>query len=253
MLYSIIRNVVGMHMENSLQGKSAFVVGGTSGIGYSIAQALLHESVSVVVQGKHYSQQADLFCSQGNVAVLVCDLADRKYEQELCLYAQTADILCVAYGPFLQKSLDTTTADEWSATVYANLALPGMLVSAALPGMMERQWGRVLLFGGTETQIVRGFKTNPAYGAAKTGLMSLVRSVSMGYAAHKITANAICPGFTDNGLLSQAERKVLAKKNPDGLLVAPTAITDAALFLLRNSTYNGIVMPIDKGWSSFSL
>ena len=240
-------------MENPLQGKSALVIGGTSGIGYSIAQALLQESVSVVVQGKNPSEQLESFYSQGNAAVLMCDLGDRTYLQELCRYAQAADILCIAYGPFLQKPLDTTTTEEWINTVYANLTLPGILVSAALVGMKERKWGRILLFGGTETQILRGFKTNPVYGAAKTGLMSLVRSVSMGYAAYKVTANAICPGFTDSGLLSKAERIAWAQKSPDGQLVALAEIADAALFLLKNSTYNGIIMPIDKGWTSFSL
>lgn len=240
-------------MEDSLQGKSAFVIGGTSGIGYSVAQALLRESVSVVIQGRHHSPQLEAFYSQGNAAVLTCDLNNRTYLQELCRYAQTADILCIAYGPFLQKTLDTTTIDEWITAVYANLTLPGILVSAALSGMKERKWGRILLFGGTETQIIRGFKTNPVYGAAKTGLMSLVRSASMGYAAYKITANAICPGFTDNGLVLQADRPVLAQKNPDGQLIASAVIADAALFLLKNSSCNGVIMPIDKGWSSFSL
>lgn len=242
-----------MSMENSLQGKSALVIGGTSGIGYSVAQALLQESVSVVVQGRTHSQQLEAFYSQGNAAVLMCDLADRTYLQELCRYAQAADILCIGYGPFLQKPLDTTTMEEWINTVYANLTLPGLLVSAALSGMKERKWGRIVLFGGTETQIIRGFKTNPVYGAAKTGLMSLVRSISMGYAAYRITANAVCPGFTDSKLFSQADRTALAQKSPDGKLVTHAEITDAVLFLLKNSTYNGIIMPIDKGWTSFSL
>ena len=240
-------------MENSLQGKSALVIGGTSGIGYSVAKALLHESISVVAQGKTHSQQLEAFYSQGSAAVLMCDLQDRTYLQELCRYAQAADILCISYGPFLQKSLDTTTMEEWINTVYANLTLPGILISAALTGMKERKWGRILLFGGTETQIIRGFKTNPAYGAAKTGLMSLVRSISMGYAAYNITANAICPGFTDNGLLSQADQIAFAQKSPDGRLITREEIADAALFLLKNSTYNGIVMPIDKGWTSLSV
>lgn len=89
--------------------------------------------------------------------------------------------------------------------------------------------GRILLFGGTETHILRGFRTNAVYGAAKTGIMSLVKSVSMEYAQYGITANAVCPGFTDSGLLPE-ETRVLWAKNPDGKLVNPSAITDAALF-----------------------
>ena len=238
-------------MDNVLQGKSALIVGGTSGIGYCLAQSLLQESVSVVVQGKINSKRVASLCSQGNAAGLICDLQKVAYLEELCRYADAADILCIVYGPFLQKPLDITTAKEWNTTVYANLTLPGILVSAALSGMKERKWGRILLFGGTETQVLRGFRTNAAYGAAKMGIMSLVKSVSMEYAFYGITANAVCPGFTDSGLLTEDTRAIWAKKNPDGELIAPEAITEAALFLLKDGSYNGVVMPVDKGWSSF--
>lgn len=238
-------------MDNVLQGKSALIVGGTSGIGYKLAQSLLQESVSVVVQGKINSKRVTSLCSQGNAAGLICDLQKSAYLEELCKYANAADILCIAYGPFLQKPLDVTTPHEWNTTVYANLTLPGILVSSALAGMKKRKWGRILLFGGTETQVLRGFRTNAVYGAAKTGIMSLVKSVSMEYALYGITANAVCPGFTDSGLLTEEIRALWAKKNPDGELVSPAAITEAALFLLKDGSYNGVMMPIDKGWSSF--
>ena len=238
-------------MDNVLQGKSVLIVGGTSGIGYQLAQSLLQESASVVVQGRINSKRVLSLCSQGNAAGFICDLQKLAYLEELCKYANAADILCIAYGPFLQKPPDVTTAQEWNTIVYANLTLPGILVSSALAGMKERKWGRILLFGGTETQVLRGFRTNAVYGAAKMGIMSLVKSVSMEYALYGITANAVCPGFTDSGLLSEETREVWAKKNPDGKLVNPSAITDAALFLLKDGSYNGVMMPVDKGWSSF--
>ena len=49
-------------MDTALQGKSALIVGGTSGIGYQVAQALLQESVSVVVQGKRNAAHVDSLC-----------------------------------------------------------------------------------------------------------------------------------------------------------------------------------------------
>lgn len=236
---------------NTLRGKTALVVGGTSGIGYHLAKELLHESVSVVVQGRHASERVADLCRHGKAAVLLCDLKGSSCLKELCTYAASSDILCIAYGPFLQKPLDVTTKQEWQDTVYANLTLPGMLVSTALPCMKARHWGRVLVFGGTETHVLRGFRTNAVYGAAKIGLMSLVKSVSMEYASYGITANALCPGFTDSGLLSAQLRKAWAEKNPDGKLIAPESIAKAALFLLKDGAYNGVMMPIDKGWSSY--
>ena len=73
----------------------------------------------------------------------------------------------------------------------------------------------------------------------------------MEYAQYGITANAVCPGFTDSGLVPEGIRRVWAKKNPDGELVSPAAITEAALFLLKDGSYNGVMLPVDKGWSPF--
>ena len=84
-------------MDNVLQGKSALVIGGTSGIGYCLVQSLLQESVSVVMQGQSNSKQVTSLCSQGNVACFICDLQKASYMDELCKYANAADILCIAY------------------------------------------------------------------------------------------------------------------------------------------------------------
>ena len=239
-------------MDKSFVNKKALVVGGTSGIGSYIAQALLREGAFVTIQGKNSSTQQQTGKVPPHSETMVCDLDDESGLDILIEKARTVDILCVAYGPFLQKPLDTVTVDEWTRTIYANLTLPGILVSTAVTHMKERHWGRILLFGGTETHVLRGFKTNAVYGAAKTGIMSLVRSISMSYAPFGITANAICPGFTDTPRLTPEQRNLWSKKNPDGALLAPDSIVSAALFLLKNAAYNGVLLPIDKGWSSFT-
>jgi NAD(P)-dependent dehydrogenase (short-subunit alcohol dehydrogenase family) len=162
--------------------------------------------------------------------------------------AARTDILCCVRGPFLQKCLEDTTAGEWDAVVGANLVFPGMLVSAALPHMMESGWGRIAFLGGTRTDIVRGFKTNAVYGAAKIGLSSLVCSVSEHYGRYGITCNAVCPGFVDTEYTGEQEKKVLAAKNPDGELISAEDVAESLLFLMKNPVYNGVVLKADKGW-----
>lgn len=239
-------------MKNPLAQKTIFIVGGSSGIGFALAKKCLEENAFVTIHGKHESYDFINFCAHQNAKGILIDLHDMSKIDLLCNEVRAADVLCIAYGPFLQCPLETATRNDWERIVYANLTLPGILVSTVLPNMMKQQWGRILLFGGTETHVLRGFKTNAVYGAAKMGIMSLVRSLSMTYAKYGITANAICPGFTDTPLLMQEQRSQWAAKNPNGQLLSMDTIVSAALFLLKDSAYNGVIMPVDRGWSSFS-
>jgi 3-hydroxybutyrate dehydrogenase/3-oxoacyl-[acyl-carrier protein] reductase len=226
-------------MNDSIADKRALVVGGTGGIGRALAERLLGEGVRVTAFGRH---------SLPGVESVLGD-ADRPETQKLLLdMAEKSDILCVVRGPFLQKSLEKTTLDEWSYQAFANLALPGALVSAALPGMLSAQWGRILLFGGTRTEAVRGFRTNAAYAAAKTGVSSLVKSVALEYARQGIRCNGICPGFVDTPYLDDATRRLLAAKNPDGRLISTEEVAEMGVFLIKNPSCNGVLVNIDKGW-----
>ncbi len=226
-------------MESGFRDKKAVVVGGSSGIGRVIALALVDAGASVTVLGR--------YVLEGTVSCQL-DIDNPKNLEIVLASVQKADILCIVRGPFLQKSLDKTTDSDWTSIVYANLTFPGMLVSAVLPHMREARWGRILLFGGTRTDAVRGFRTNAAYAAAKTGLSSLVKSVALEYSSEGITCNAVCPGLVDSADMDVEQKSALAKKNPDGKLVSVQEIADAAFFLLSNSACNGVLLPIDKGW-----
>lgn len=227
-------------MESGFRGRKAVVVGGSSGIGRAVALALVDAGAAVTVLGRHVLEGA-VSCQ--------LDIDNPKNLEIVLASVQNADIICIVRGPFLQKSLAETTDGEWSSIVHANLTVPGMLVSAVLPHMREARWGRILLFGGTRTDAVRGFRTNAAYAAAKTGLSSLVKSVALEYASEGITCNAVCPGLVDSANMDPVQQRVLAQKNPDGKLVSVQEIADAALFLLSNGACNGVLLPVDKGWS----
>lgn len=230
-------------MDEAFAGRTAVVIGGSGGIGKAVAAVFDREGASVVCVGRH------AFPGDGSIRSVVLDLDDTVGRKQVVELVRDADILCVARGPFLRKPLDETVEAEWEDIVYANLTFPGILVSAALPNMRARGWGRILLFGGTRTDSVRGFRTNAAYAAAKTGLASLVKSVALGYASSGVVCNAICPGFTDTEYLSPDEKKRLAAKNPGGLLIATEDIAEFAFSLLKNDNCNGNIVAVDKGWS----
>ena len=143
--------------------------------------------------------------------------------------------------------------EEWEAAVAFNLALPGALVSAALPGMRSRRWGRILLLGGTRTDGIRGFRTNAAYAAAKTGLGVLAKSIALEYARDGIAALVLCPGFVRTEYLTPEALEGLAAKTPGGRLTDPGDFGDLAADLLCRDPplWNGGILTADEGLAAW--
>ena len=149
--------------------------------------------------------------------------------------AKGADVLAVCYGPFVYKKLHETEAGDWERLALCDYALPGMLVSLVLPGMMERKFGRILLFGGTRTESVKNYANNAAYAGAKTGISVIIKSLSAEYCEYGITCNGIMPGFTRNA--------------PAGTTcISPDALAGHAMYLFEHSEMNGVLLNVDRGW-----
>lgn len=231
-------------MDRVFAAKKALVVGGTTGIGKALAEALAQEGALVTAIGR--TPGGFVGDSAREAVQLNLELPESRV-QALAL-ARTVDILCIVWGPFEQKPLHETTGEDWDRLVLANLAFPGSLVSAALPGMRQAGWGRILLFGGTRTEEIRGFLTNAAYAAAKTGLSSLARSVSLAYAREGISCNVLCPGFVESGSTETSDVVGVSDKCPVRPLVSVHDIVETALFVLSRPLFNGIGLRCDKGW-----
>jgi NAD(P)-dependent dehydrogenase (short-subunit alcohol dehydrogenase family) len=131
--------------------------------------------------------------------------------------------------------------------VLGNLAFPGTIVSLALCGMIKRRWGRILLFGGTNTDTIRGFTSTAAYSAAKTALGVIAKSAAKTAGKHGITCNVICPGLTDTEYLDEEARAYNRERSPSGKALSPAEIALGALGILENPAINGAVVPVDQG------
>ena len=214
--------------------KNAVVIGGTSGIGFELAKILCKNECSVCVTGRHDPKTQDLEFIQTDFksGKSLLDLNEfPQLREKLC----EADILCVSYGPFVQKPLHLTTAQDWQTLALLDYALAGIAVSTVLPGMMERKFGRIVLFGGTRTESVRSYKTNAAYAGAKTAISVLVKSVSAEYRKYGVTCNAVLPGFV-NG----------AKDKSDA--ISANSVAQSAFYLIQNENLNGVLLNVDRGW-----
>jgi NAD(P)-dependent dehydrogenase (short-subunit alcohol dehydrogenase family) len=240
--------------KGPLSSRRALVVGGTGGIGAALAASLAAQGASLIIQGGSSLERLD---------ALVAELRARGAPAEGFLLPLEApedlvaklpglgpiDILAVAFGPFLQKPLDRMSAAEWSRLALLDLALPGAAVSALLPSMAERGYGRVILFGGTRTDAIRAYSTNAAYAAAKTGLAVLVKSVAAEYAASNVGAFLLCPGLVDTEYLGEPLREALRAKSPRGRLIEPGEIADLAASLAAADPCiaSGAVINLDGG------
>ncbi|MDR2510790.1 MAG: SDR family NAD(P)-dependent oxidoreductase [Spirochaetaceae bacterium] len=238
-------------MEKLFDGRTALVVGGTGGIGRFISRALARRGAALTVIGsspKRLQRTCDELSAQGAGArgfALNLD-ADTAVRETLAVCAQT-DILVCAFGPFLRRPLAETTPEDWRRLVTLNLILPGSLVSAYLAGMMERRWGRILLFGGSNTESIRGWTTTAPYAAAKTALGPLAKSVAKNAAAFGVTCNLLCPGLTDTEYLDEAARRYNREHSPTGRPLTPEEVAAFALEILANPNLNGAILPLDNG------
>ena len=230
--------------QGIFEGRRALVAGATSGIGAALAEKLRLQGAAVAAIGKPGSCPP-----RGASRFIELDLDEDACIPVLAEEARQADILCVARGEFLQKPLDETSPQEWRQTVFSNLVMPGVAVSAALSGMKERRWGRILLFGGTRTDAVRGFLTNAVYAAAKTALSSIVRSCAEGYGKYGVSCSCICPGFVDDERLSQEERLALKARAAAAGLIPPERIAEIGINLLSNFDLNGCIVTADRAWT----
>jgi NAD(P)-dependent dehydrogenase (short-subunit alcohol dehydrogenase family) len=113
--------------------------------------------------------------------------------------------------------------------------------------MMRRNWGRILLFGGTNTDTIRGYRTSAAYSAAKTALGVVAKSAARTGASRGVTCNVVCPGLTDTEYLNGEEGRYNRERNPSGKALNPEEIALAALGILENPHINGAILPVDGG------
>jgi len=221
--------------SEAFKGKNALIIGGTSSIGLKVASLLYQNGCNVTVAGRHKPQE----CQEDIYNVLLFDFDTEGFtifeRDDFKQAISQCDILINCYGPFIQKPLHETSVKEWQLISNSNYAFAGALASCCLKSMMNRNWGRIILFGGTRTESVKGFKSNACYAGAKTGIAVLVKSISQEYEAYGIKCHGIFPGFTRN-----------APSNTT--IIQPEVIADKIVYLLEQDELNGVLLNIDRGW-----
>ena len=234
--------------------RQVLVTGGSSGIGLAIARAFHDAGHEVRVAGRDRTK-----LEASGLPWLQMDVCDETSVAEAVASLPRIDIFIANAGGAATAPLVKTRRADWDRMIALNLTSVWLCARAAVPAMMERGWGRFIAIASTAS--VKGYAYAGAYAAAKHGALGLVRSLALELAKTGVTANAICPGYTDTPMLRSAIDTVAAKTgrpdpeaaftkaNPLGRLIAPEEVAGAALWLASDAAagVNGQAILIDGG------
>jgi NAD(P)-dependent dehydrogenase (short-subunit alcohol dehydrogenase family) len=254
-------------MSGRVAGKSIVVTGGAQGIGRGCAEMLAREGARVTI-GDVDITGAEGVCAalreHGAEAIAVeTDVTSEDACAALMERAATefgaVHGLLANVGWFPRATLEETTADLWHRVLAINLDSAFFCAKHVIPHLRAAGGGSIVNMGSIHG--IQGIATLPAYSAAKGGLLSLTRTIAGAYAADRIRANYIIPGWvlTDTELSLQAsfgrsrdELETLGQSLPLGRHQTPEDIAYAALYLLSDESaqVTGTVMSIDAGIST---
>ena len=245
-------------MNLGLENRVALVMGASRGIGRAIAAALAGEGANVAIASRSAEKLEEARVEIGaNATPFVADASDLDGLEALPSEVETAlgpiEILVLnTGGPPFGGALDHEL-DEWEAAYRSLVLAPRILTGAAVPGMRERGWGRIVNVGSSSTrEPIPGLNLSNSHRMAAIGFL---KTLSREVAADGITVNTVATGrfaterLADaNGSLDAAEEAAKTEV-PTGRLGLPEEYGDLVAFLCsdRASYITGTVIPIDGG------
>jgi NAD(P)-dependent dehydrogenase (short-subunit alcohol dehydrogenase family) len=243
----------------SLHGRTALVTGGSSGIGYAMAEAIACAGARTVLLARREGplrEAVDRIAALGGEAHAVsADITDRRQlaqaaEQAVELVGEI-DILVNCAANMHRPPLGELTTAQWDELFAANVDAPFLLGQRRGP---ERGWGRIINVGSQQS--ISAFGNSGGYGAAKAGIAGLTRSQAEAWSVHGVCVNTIIPGFVLTPLTAETARdaervEALARRHMVGRNGVPEDFRGAAVFLASEAArfITGQPLFVDGGFS----
>lgn len=233
-------------------GKSVLVTGGTSGIGWGIAEALSIEGAEVWVTGLTAKEAAVANENAAGRAIhaSALDVTDAPAVDEFVGSLGELDALVNCAGMIRRR--DEYDLAVFEQVVAVNLTGTMRMCQATRP-LLAKRGGAIVNIGSMYSFFGAGHA--PAYGASKGGVVQLTRALARDYAKEKIRVNAIAPGWIKTAITEPvwsdpARSQPVVDRTPLGRWGEPKDIAGPVLFLCSDAAafVTGIVLPIDGGY-----
>ena len=250
-----------MAQSSTLAGRTAVVIGGTSGIGLALSLGLAEAGADVVASARRVEQvnaAADQIEALGRRTMRApSDVQDRASLEQLCTRTLDAfgkvDILVNCAGKIKRAPTLTFPEEEWRDILDTNLT--GTLRACQIFGapMLERGYGRIVNIASLNTFV--SLNEIAAYAASKAGVAALTRSLAVEWSRRGVVVNAIAPGVFRTALnaelLDSTPRgKELLMRTPMGRFGRTEETVGAVVFLASEaaSFVSGVTIPVDGGF-----
>jgi len=250
-------------MSKELEGKTAVVTGGSSGIGRAIVEVFCREGAKVVIADIQDSGIANQITENGGTSLfLKTDV--RNSQQVKNLIDQTVaefgkiDILCNDAGIEQNRSITETTEEEWDKIVDTNLK--GMFLTSkfAFPHLTKSYGGAIVNIASQLGEVALAGRS--AYCASKAGVILLTKVLALEFADYNVRVNCVSPGPIQTPMLDRTSdlnvdpveaRKVLLSRVPLGRTGQASEIAEAVLYLAsnRSSFVTGHNLVADGGYT----
>jgi NAD(P)-dependent dehydrogenase (short-subunit alcohol dehydrogenase family) len=253
-------------MDLQLSGKTALVTGSTGGIGFGTAKVLLKEGAQVIINGRTRESvdaaAAKLKQATGRTPLTFAgDMSKADDTARLVKTFPNVDILINNVGRFIPSEFTQSTDQDWYQTFDLNVMSGVRLSRAYLPGMKQRNWGRII-FISSESALQIPVES-VQYGMSKAAEIAVARGIAEGCAKTGVTVNSILPGPTldpddpkaqrfGGRSFAQAEEEFITKRRPTSL-IKRFAHTDEVASLVAyiasplSSATTGAALRVDGG------